>query len=76
VEGGDFALDWQNYRTSSDGSSSFYNVWTHGTNTYPFTFDGSDSTFLGGIDFSIDGMFYQISSATSISDIANSIENP
>jgi hypothetical protein len=76
VEVGDFALDWQNYRTSSDGSSSFYNVWTHGTNTYPFTFDGSDSTFLGGIDFSIDGMFYQISSATSISDIANSIENP
>ena len=75
VEAGDYALDWQNYRTSSNGSNTFYNTWSHGTNTYPFAFDGTNSSFLGGIDFNIDGIFYQISESTPISAIQASLAN-
>ena len=73
VEADDYNLDWTNYKTSSNGSSTFNNTWGHGTRQYSFDFDGTDANFLGGITVNVDGLFYQIDSSTTIEAIRASI---
>ncbi len=65
---GEEYLSGANYRTSSDGTN-FFNVWAHGGLAYPLTLDTTDPNDWGGFSFDLAGMYYTVSSSTTLSQL-------
>lgn len=68
---GDYSLEMQDTRTSTDGSTNvyFFNVSPSATLVYGFDFDGTDSSYYGGMILQLDHLDYYLDQSVSLDTI-------